>query len=112
MRWEGTDFDPRGHAMGAFPISHPISDGCVPSGQHPVLSQMASAECNLIKSIPAALTEQGELLDLGRCHLEERYPRLLQRMPWGDTGVVLDVGLEMMIWAWWVSCKEQKVFGP
>lgn len=82
--------DTEAPAMGGSPLSQPLSDGCVPSGHHPVLSQVTPAKCNLIKNIPAALTEQGEFLDLGRYHLEERYPHLPQRMLWDGTGGVLN----------------------
>lgn len=34
---------------------------------------MTSVECNLIKNIPRAPLGQGELLDLTRSHLEEKY---------------------------------------
>lgn len=50
---------------------------------------MTSAECNLIKPIPGAPSEQRELLDLKRSHLEEKYPLLLQSMLGGGSGCCL-----------------------
>lgn len=51
---------------------------------------MTSAECNLIKTIPGASSEQRELLDLKRSHLEEKYPLLLRSMLDDGKGCVSD----------------------
>lgn len=51
---------------------------------------MTTAECNLIKTIPGAPSEQRELLDLKRSHLGEKYPLPLQSMLDGGKGCVLD----------------------
>lgn len=51
---------------------------------------MTSAERNLVKTIPGTLSEQRELLDLRRSHLEEKYPLLFQRMLDDGKGCVLD----------------------